>query len=78
MSPETVSVVKGSQSEALTINTDASDFTMTSENTGIATVDKASKKITGVEVGNTTVAVEAQATGKTKASKKVAVTVTGE
>ena len=78
VSPETVSVVKGSQSEALTINTDASDFTMTSENTGIATVDKASKKITGVEVGNTTVAVEAQATGKTKASKKVAVTVTGE
>lgn len=78
VSPETVSVVKGAQSEALTINTDASDFTMTSDDQAIATADKSSKKITGVEVGETTVTVEAQATGKTKASKKVAVTVTGE
>lgn len=76
VSPDTVSVQKGSASEALTIDTDASDFTMTSENTGVATADKSTKKITGVEVGETTVTVEAQAEGKSKASKKVAVTVT--
>ena len=76
VSPDTVSVQKGAQSDALTIETEADDFAMTSENTGIATADKATKKITGVEVGETTVTVEAQAEGKAKATKKVAVTVT--
>ncbi len=76
VSPETVSVQKGTQSDALTIETDASDFSMTSENVDIASVDKSSKKITGVDVGKTTVTVEAQADGKTKATKKVEVSVT--
>lgn len=78
VTPDTLSVVKGSQSEALNIATDATDFTMESEDTGIATADKSSKKVTGVEVGSTNVTIEAQAEGKKKATKKVAVNVTAE
>lgn len=78
VTPDSVTVEEEAQSDALTITTDASDFSMTSEDTGIATADKSSKKITGVAEGNTNVVVEAQAEGRTKATKKVAVTVTAK
>ncbi len=76
VTPESVTVEEEAQSDALNITTEASDFSMTSENTEIATADKSSKKITGVAAGKTNVIVEAQAEGKTKATKKVAVEVT--
>ena len=76
VSPESVTVAKGEE-QAMTIETEADDFTIESENTSVATVDKASKKITGVMEGNTNVNISAQKTGKAKATKTVPVEVTG-
>ena len=78
VSPESVEVEEEATSSALTITTEASDFTMESGNTGIATVNKGAKTITGVAEGETDVTIEAQADGKAKASKKVAVKVTAK
>lgn len=74
VSPESVSVKKGAEQE-MTIETEADDFTMESEDTEIATVDKASKKISGVEVGNTNVIITAEKSGKKKATKTIPVDV---
>ncbi len=76
VTPDTVTVAKGKTSSALTITTEASDFTMVSEDTATATVNKTAKTITGVKAGTTEVEITAQATGKTLTSKKIAVTVT--
>ena len=75
VSPESVTVQKGAE-QVLEITTEADDFAMESDNTGIATVDKAAKKITGVEVGNANVIITAEKTGKAKATKTVPVEVT--
>ena len=74
VSPESVSVKKGAEQE-MTIETEADDFTMESEDTETATVDKASKKISGVEVGNTNVIITAEKSGKKKATKTIPVEV---
>lgn len=75
VSPESVTVQKGSE-QTLTITTEADDFTMESADPETATVDKTSKKVTGVEVGNTNVTITATKTGKKKATKTVPVEVT--
>ena len=78
VSPETVTVEAEETSSALTIDTDASDFTMVSEDEDVATVNKSAKTITGVAEGNTNVVIEATATGKKKNTKKVPVEVTAK
>ena len=62
----------------MTIDTDASDFTMKSDKTSIATVDKTSKKITGVKEGTCNVTITAQATDKNLTTVVIPVTVTAK
>lgn len=77
VSPNPVEIeVEGSQ--VLTIDTDASDFTMKSDKTSIATVDKTSKKITGVKEGTCNVTITAQATDKNLTTVVIPVTVTAK
>ena len=78
VSPLEVTVEAEATSDALTINTDASDYSMESKNTGVATVNKGAKTITGVAAGNTDVIVSATAEGKKANSKTVKVAVTAK
>ncbi len=75
VSPNPVSVAVAGE-QILTIETDATDFTITSDKTSIATVDKTSKKITGVKAGTCNVTITAQATDKRLATVVIPVTVT--
>lgn len=78
VSPLEVTVEAEATSDALTINTDASDYSMESKDTGVATVNKGAKTITGVAEGNTDVVVSATAEGKKANSKTVKVAVTAK
>ena len=78
VSPLEVTVEAEATSDALSITTDASDYSMESKDTGVATVNKGAKTITGVAEGNADVIVSATAEGKKANSKTVKVAVTAK
>lgn len=75
--PKTVSVVEGAE-QVLTINTNASDFSIESDNPAIATVNKGAKKIVGVKAGKCNVTIKATKEHSVEKVEVVSVTVIPE
>lgn len=73
VTPNTVSVTAGQQSEVLTVDTDATDYTVEINPNDVASFDKGSKKFTGLKEGTATATFTATAANKTE--KRVTVSV---
>ncbi len=79
--PAIINVVAGNESEAITVTVkpdDASDktYTMVSDNESIATIDQATRKVTGVASGSTTITITSNADDTKKATVTVNVSDT--
>ena len=72
VSPSSVSILNGA-SETLTVSNVEEEYTFSSNNTSIATVDQ-NGKVTGTGVGTTTITITGTSSGKTKT---IDVTITG-
>lgn len=74
VSPEQLNIIMGRQG-TITVDTEAEDYTITSKNRAIATIEPDKRTINGVNVGSCLVELRAQAEGKLETVKTINVIV---